>query len=302
MIDLPQVVRDRARAAGTEWWVDALSDLVASLCAEWAITVGATLVGGTEAYVCEAVLADGTLAALKLTCAPEIAQEITVMRHAGGDGAATVFESDVERGALLLERLGPKLDDLGLPIEQRLVILSEVAQRFWRPAAELGLPTGADKGRYLIDYITTTWEQLDRPCTERAVEHAIECAERRIAAHDDERAVLVHGDHHQWNTMQTLDGTGWKVVDPDGLFAEPAYDLGIVMREDPDDGDLAERATTLARLTGVDRTAIWEWGCVERVSTGLAGLSIGMEASRRMLVAADRIAATPDTGPRATAS
>lgn len=292
MIDLPQVVRDRARVAGTGWWIDSLPELVASLCDAWSITVGVTLVGGTEAYVCEATLADGTLAVLKLTCAPEITQEIAVMRHAAGDGAALVHESDVDRGALLLERLGPKLDDLHLPIEQRLVILTEVAQRFWRPAAELGVPTGAEKGRYLIDYIATTWEALDRPCDERTVAHALECAQRRIAAHDDERAVLVHGDHHQWNTLQTLDGTGWKVVDPDGLFAEPAYDLGIVMREDPDDGDLDARADTLARLTGVDRTAIWEWGCVERVSTGLAGLSIGMEASRRMLVAADRIAAT----------
>jgi streptomycin 6-kinase len=291
VIDLPQVVLDRARAEGTEWWIESLPDVVASLCREWRITVGATLVGGTQAYVCEADLADGTPAVLKLTCAEEIGREIAVMHHAGGDGAAAVHESDVERGALLLERLGPKLDDLGLPIGERLVILCEVAQRFWRPAAGLGLPTGAEKGRFLIDHITATWEQLDRPCAERTVEHAIATAERRIAAHDDERAVLVHGDHHQWNTLQTLDGNGYKVVDPDGLFAEPAYDLGIVMREDPDDGDLEERATTLAALTGVDRTAIWEWGIVERVSTGLAGLAIGMEASRRMLVAADRIAA-----------
>lgn len=292
MIDLPQVVRDRARAEGTEWWIESLPEVVASLCAEWRISVGATLVGGTQAYVCEAELADGTLAVLKVTCAEEIGREIAVMRHAGGDGAALVHESDVERGALLLERLGPKLDDLALPIRRRLVILSGVAQRFWRPAADLGLPTGAEKGRLLIDHIATTWESLDRPCAERTVEHALTCAARRIAAHDDERAVLVHGDHHQWNTLQTLDGTGWKVVDPDGLFAEPAYDLGIVMREDPDDGDLEERATTLADLTGVDRTAIWEWGVVERVSTGLAGLAIGMEESRRMLVAADRISAT----------
>jgi len=28
--------------------------------------------------------------------------------------------------------------------------------------------------------------------------HALACAELRVAAHDDERAVLVHGDVHEW--------------------------------------------------------------------------------------------------------
>ncbi|MDQ4103402.1 MAG: hypothetical protein M3186_06745 [Actinomycetota bacterium] len=44
--------------------------------------------------------------------------------------------------------------------------------------------------------IATTWEDLDRPCSEHALDHALACASRRIDAHDDERAVLVHGDVH----------------------------------------------------------------------------------------------------------
>ena len=48
-----------------------------------------------------------------------------------------------------------------------------------------------------------TWEELDRPCSERAVDHALACAAHRIEANDDERAVLVHGDVHQWNALET---------------------------------------------------------------------------------------------------
>jgi len=44
--------------------------------------------------------------------------------------------------------------------------------------------------------IAATWEDLDRPCSEHAPDHALACASRRIDAHDDERAVLVHGDVH----------------------------------------------------------------------------------------------------------
>ncbi len=84
------------------------------------------------------------------------------------------------------------------------------------------------------------------------------------------------------------------LVDPDGLLAEAEYDMGIVMREDPVEllsGDLHERARWLATRTGLDATAIWEWGVVERVSTGLLCTVVGLQpVGQQMLAVADRIA------------
>ena len=142
----------------------------------------------------------------------------------------------------------------------------------------------------------TDWTDLDRPCSAAAVEHAVACAQRRAAAHDDERAVLVHGDVHQWNTL--LGPDGWALVDPDGLLAEPECDLGILMREDPegllDDADPYRRARWLAARTGLDAVAIWEWGVAERVSTGLLAERVGLQpVGRRMLAVADRFAGLP---------
>ena len=63
------------------------------------------------------------------------------------------------------------------------------------------------------------------------------------------------------------------------------------MREDPLDGDLRERARWLAGKTGLDEEAIWEWGVVERVLTGLLGTRVGLQpVAREMLAAADRVA------------
>jgi len=192
------------------------------------------------------------------------------------------------------------MSTLELPIEQQYEILCAAAGRIWRPAPGCGLPTGADKGRWLIAYITATWERLDRPCSERAVDHAIGCAERRIAAHDDERAVLVHGDVHPWNALQA--GDGFKLVDPEGLLAEAECDLGILMREEPAGpmaGDPWDRARWLAALTGLDATDIWEWSVVERVSTGLACTSMDLQPEGRpMLAAADQIALLQDAADR----
>jgi streptomycin 6-kinase len=40
--------------------------------------------------------------------------------------------------------------------------------------------------------------------------------------------------------------------------------------------------------------AIWEWGVVERVSTGLVATKIGLQpVGRQMLALADRIAVSP---------
>ncbi len=183
------------------------------------------------------------------------------------------------------------LYELALPLAQRHEILCSAAERVWRPAPNCGLPTGAEKGRWLADSITTMWKELDRPCSERAVDYALSCAARRIAAHDNERAVLVHGDVHQWNALKANDG--FKLVDPDGLLAEAEYDIGILMREDPVEllaGDLHDRAGWLAERTGLDATAIWEWGVVERVSTGLLATKIDLQPeARQMLALADRV-------------
>ena len=120
----------------------------------------------------------------------------------------------------------------------------------------------------------------------------------RIAAHDDERSVLVHGDVHQWNALRS--GDGFKLIDPDGLLAEAEYDLAVLMREDPEEligVDDRERAHALAARTGLDPQAIWEWGVVERVSTGLLCTAVELQpVGRQMLQVADEVAARTEGG------
>ena len=290
------MVRQKALAVGAGSWLDDLPLLVASLEREWGIAVGDAYRDSTEAFVAQATCANGMEAVLKLIVPRDgdaAENEIAVLRLTDGEGCVRLLRDDPVRGALLLERLGRSLYELALPIRRRHEILCSTAARVWRPAPGSGLPTGAEKSRWLADFITATWEELDHPCSERAIDHAIACAARRGDAHRDERAVLVHGDVHQWNALEAPDG--FKLVDPDGLLAEPEYDLGIIMREDPldvADNDPHERARWLADRTGLDATSIWEWGVVERVSTGLLGTKVGLQpVSRQMLAVADRLAA-----------
>lgn len=87
---------------------------------------------------------------------------------------------------------------------------------------------------------------------------------------------------------------GFKPIDPDGLYYEKAYDLGVLMREWWDEyreeplKKGRERCRYLCRLTGVSEKAIWEWGYLQTVSTSFVLLKTGQEeAGREMLRVAE---------------
>jgi streptomycin 6-kinase len=107
---------------------------------------------------------------------------------------------------------------------------------------------------------------------------------------------------NDWNVLRILDGTDHKLIDPDGLVADPEYDLGVIMREDPLDlmveADPMDRARRLAdwaqqhAAVPLDPVKIWEWGVVERVSTGLMAIEIDLQPiGSQMLEAADQLSA-----------
>lgn len=102
---------------------------------------------------------------------------------------------------------------------------------------------------------------------------------------DPAQCVLVHGDAHEWNTMRAPGSTmGFKFVEPDGGFAERAFDLAIPMREWGSvipGGDLLQlgchRCNLLSEFTGVECQPIWEWALIQCVSNGLLLRQIGLD-------------------------
>lgn len=289
-------MRAKALEAGAQAWLAALPGLITELAGRWALRLGSAFADATEAYVVEATLLDGRPAVLKLHVphrGDAAAHEITVLRLAAGQGCARLLDSDVTRGALLVERLGPAMSGLGIPQPRRLEMLCDLAAAVWRrPGTDLPLPTGAIKAGQLAASIRRRWPELGEPCSRRAVDHALAALDSRRRAYDPARAVLQHGDVHQWNALRTDDG-GFRLVDPDGLVAEPEYDLGVLMREDPVElleGDPWDRARFLAARTGTDPVAIFEWGVAERVATGLTLTAVGVQpVAAQMLTAADVI-------------
>ncbi len=268
-----------------------LPGLVEALAQEWELTIGSSMAGGHAALVVEVLLDDGTPAVLKLGVpGRDIGQEAMGLRLAGGVGCAELLREDLGRQALLLERLGAPMYDVVTDPASRHILLCDAAVRLWRPiAADIDLPTGADLAEEYAARLPELWEQAGRPCSPATIEDALDCMERRRLAHDDRSAVLVHGDLHEMNALQASDGS-YKLIDPTGLRAEPACDLGTIVRCNPNLGDdLRARTERLAARTGVDATAIWEWGTIHRVVGGVYSCTIGFQPfGDQLLAEADR--------------
>ena len=286
-VDVPDLVRQRALADGAAGrrWLEDLPEVVADLADAWGLELGESFRGGTASLVTAATDRSGRACVLKVPLpletegADAFRHSLLVHRLADGRGCARLLAHRESPPAMLLERLGPNLHQLGLALPQVLEAIAVTLRSFWRPVPDgCDLPGGDAKAMWLADHITSTWEELDRPCPREVVDRAVTYCDERASAFDPARAVLVHGDAHGWNTLDAGAGT-WKLVDPEGLRSEPAHDLGVAMREYNEPllaGGTArlvrERAELLAGLCALDPEPLWQWGFVERVSTGLAGL------------------------------
>ncbi|GAB3948176.1 aminoglycoside phosphotransferase family protein [Kribbella albertanoniae] len=292
--EIPEQVRRTVMAAGDGAWLDELPGVVEALAREWSLVIGGSLAGGHAGLVVEVTRADGTPTVLKVGVpGRDVGPEAVALRLADGEGCARLLGEDLGRQALLLERLGAPMQDLVADPAQRHDLLCEVAVRLWRPIGpDVDLPTGAQLAEQYAERLPRLWEQAGRPCTAATVADALECMEHRRLAHDDRSAVLVHGDIHEMNALQASDGS-YKLIDPAGLRAEPACDLGTIVRCTPDFGDdLRARTERLASRAGVDPTAIWQWGTIHRVMSGVYACSIGLQPFGELLLAeADRLTA-----------
>ena len=274
--------------AGASWLND-LPKQVRRLESAWGVRVGRTFPNATEAYVAEAVAADGIEVTLKIPIVgpAKADREARVLEAAQGRGYVRLLRHDVSSGAMLLERLGSQLAQQGRPVDEQLRIICSTLERAWMQAPPgLQLPTGAEKANEMASYIASIWQKLGKPCSEKTIEVALRFAKARADAFDPATAVVSHGDAHAWNTLHDPKTGDYKLVDPDGWFVERAHDLSISMREGCTEfltGDpLAlgrSRCALLSRLTGIDAGTIWQWGFIETVVNGLSYLEIGRPAN-----------------------
>lgn len=304
-MSVPKLVQQKAESLGVEGekWLHNLEDTIPFLERQWQIRIGKALDGGTEAFVAEALTEDGVEAMIKLAM-PSMEgntvfeQEILALTIAAGDGYVRLLNDDLNHRAVLLERLGTPLKDTGYPMEVQMEIICDTLKKSWgRPLPEgHNLQTAHDIINWFSNFIPELWVEVERPCSKQLVDKALLFLAYRLSSTSLETSVLVHGDAHNGNILQDMAKAqpSFKMIDPDGIVAEPAYDLGVLMREWMNDFTInplengRKRCSFLSNLTGSGAQAIWEWGCIQSVSTGLLLLKTGQrESGLQMLKVAE---------------
>ncbi|SDG67367.1 streptomycin 6-kinase [Lentzea fradiae] len=184
---------------GVTGWVDALPGLVARLAERWDLTVTAHLPGGTSAtFLC-------ATAVLKLTPDHDLAaaEARALTAWDATPAAVGLLDTDLARGALLLERLDP-----GTPAPDPARVL---------PRLHIAPPQGFPPLSARVDFLFETL--LPR---RTGTYHAAEHRRARELAADRVTPVLLHGDLHPGNVLRGPRGP--VAIDPRPCVGDPAFD------------------------------------------------------------------------------
>ena len=257
-------------AEGAEW----LGRLPATLafCEErWALSVGAPFPELSHNYVAPALRADCTATVLKLSLPnSDFRAEAEALRIFGGRGAARLLELDLERGAMLLERLEP-----GVPLtsvrddEEATSIAAGVLKQLWRSVPpDHPFPSVSEWARGM-ERLRSCFGGGTGPLPSPLVERAEALFAELIPSQSE--LVVLHGDLHHFNVL-AAQREPWLAVDPKGVVGEPAYDMGAFLHNPtellntPHPGQVLERRIDLlAEELDLDRSRVRGWAISQAV-------------------------------------
>jgi len=253
-------------------WLARLPSLVADAACAWQLDVGAPFEpGGNVGWVAPVRRADGSDAALKVSCHCNL-WEAKGLQHWAGRGAARLFDSDEASQVLLLERCVPGTngDDLDVATGNEAVasVLAELhavdppAEDEFEPLAML-----------VERFRETMWDWFDRferPVDRGVVAQADELFTSLTSSSTD--AVLLHGDLGPGNVL--LSERGWLAIDPYPVLGDRAFDVGHDLSR-CDLRDAREHVAFFADRLDLDarRIAAWTFACCVQVA--LWGRSVG---------------------------
>lgn len=247
-------------------WLAELPEVLAGVARDWELTVGEPYELSYH-YVVAVTAADGTPGVLKLGVPSGVSlrTEAPALGAFAGHGAVRLLRADLDRGALLLERVEPgwRLRDLvpDRDVEATTAAVEVIRRLAVPPAPDCPLPDLSTQCQAFDDYLAVRGGggPLPRDLVARAGGLM-----RELCASATERVVL-HGDLHHDNI---LCGTRepWLAIDPHGFLGDPGYEIGALLyNPEPDDRDPALTALALARVEQladelrmpIDRVVAW---------------------------------------------
>jgi len=244
---------------------------IVDLAQRWSVRVDSlkpfpTAFGLPHNFVAEAVLTDGTRVVLKITgYHDELANEVAALRVWNGNGSACILRADLDRHAILLERIQPgvMLAEFSDDDDAAVRITADLLRQLWIPRSDglRSLDSWCDAYERNRTALLAGVDGFPKQLFARAD------ALRRVLLESTADPVALHGDMHHYNVLQS-DRAGWLAIDPKGLFGDRHFDVCQFLRNPFRPVTAAENRQRLdhfSELLDLDRQRLSDWALVHAV-------------------------------------
>lgn len=206
----------------TDAWVSGLPAVAGDLLRRWELRADGTIRSGEAGVVVPVRRADGTPAVVKFQePRAETSAAILGLTRWDGQGIVRLLDSDVEQGAMLLERLhGEHSLESVEDDDEAIGVVGRLLTRLHRPPAPEGLPTLAAVLGGMLDEAPAAMRSLGRDDRSRLHRWTRMVAELGTST----GTRLLHWDLHYGNVL-SADREPWLAIDPEPLVGDPGFDL-----------------------------------------------------------------------------
>ena len=257
-------------------WLDRLPEHLEELSNDWGLALGEPFEDLSYHYVAPASLADGTRAVLKTgpwNC--EMSGQIIALEAYHGNGMCRLIRSDIERVAVLLERVEPGVTLWSRSTEENDAELTLIAANVMR---KISRPEPITDQLLRLDNLMSGLRdhelEVKAAIPIKLVQMAITFAQELAGGPQ----ALLHGDLHHGNILSN--GDGWMAIDPKGMIGDPAFEPSAFLHNPFDSlfqfknpkQALARRLDIFSEVLEIERERILKWaiaGCVLSVWWGV---------------------------------
>ncbi|MDP1574406.1 MAG: aminoglycoside phosphotransferase family protein [Coxiellaceae bacterium] len=258
---LPDVLKNNLTLlygdAGLKWLQD-LPKFILHYENKWKFKAGNCFSDAQFNVVLNAVKNNNTPVVFKCSVPnKEFITEANALKHYNGFGAAQLLESDIDSGAMLIEKINPGTI-LGsvILIEDATKKAVAVCKKLHKPIDTQSFPTLSDwfKG---FDRLYKKFNNTSGPFSKSLVEKAKLISDELLQSQSS--VVLLHGDLHYANLLLSDNGS-YVAIDPKGIMGELEFEIPLPRVTNPiSKKELLFRVDCYIELSGFDQKRIYRW-------------------------------------------
>lgn len=207
---------------GTSWISD-LPQFISYYEKEWQFKVKKIFPDAQFNVVLDVIQNSGVSAVFKC-CLPnkEFKTENLSLKHYDGYGAAKLLESDIDNGAMLIEKITPgTLLELLDNIETETQYAIDVFKKLHKPIKDHQSFPSLENWFMGFDRLYKKFNNTSGPFDEKLIKKAKKISHELLSSQS--QPVLLHGDLHYANLILNLDH--YVAIDPKGVIGEPEFEI-----------------------------------------------------------------------------